>query len=52
MIRGKKVALRAVEKEDLPYLMEWRNRPEYRQYFREYRELNLSTRRSGLIGRG
>ena len=41
MIRGKKVALRAVEKEDLPYLMEWRNRPEYRQCFREYRELNL-----------
>ncbi|MDO5602257.1 MAG: GNAT family protein [Oscillospiraceae bacterium] len=41
MICGEKTALRAVEKEDLPYLMEWRNRPEYRQYFREYRELNL-----------
>ena len=41
MISGKKVALRAVQKEDLPFLMEWRNRPEYRQYFREYRELNL-----------
>ena len=41
MISGKKVALRAVQKEDLPFLMEWRNRPEYRQYFREYRELNI-----------
>ena len=40
MIKGKKVALRAIEKEDLPLLMEWRNNPEYRQYFREYRELN------------
>ena len=40
VIKGKKVALRAIEKEDLPLLMEWRNNPEYRQYFREYRELN------------
>lgn len=41
MICKEKVALRAVCREDLPYLMEWRNRPEYRQYFREYRELNM-----------
>lgn len=41
MITGKKVSLRAVAREDLPLLMEWRNRPHYRQYFREYRELTL-----------
>lgn len=41
MIFGKRAALRAVQREDLPQLMAWRNRPELRKYFREYRELNL-----------
>ena len=41
MIQGEKVGLRAVEREDLPLLMTWRNNPQYRQYFREYRELNI-----------
>lgn len=41
MIYGERVALRAVQKDDLPQLMNWRNRPEFRKYFREYRELNL-----------
>lgn len=40
MIRGNKTALRAVEQRDLTQLMEWRNRPDFRKYFREYRELN------------
>lgn len=40
MIKGQVVGLRAIEKEDLPQLLEWRNQPEFRQYFREYRELN------------
>ena len=40
MLKGKKVGLRAIEREDLPLLMEWRNQPEYRRYFREYRELS------------
>lgn len=40
MLKGEKVGLRAIEKEDLPLLMEWRNQPEYRRYFREYRELS------------
>ncbi|MDR0871373.1 MAG: GNAT family N-acetyltransferase [Planctomycetaceae bacterium] len=40
MLKGKYTALRAVEKDDLPQLMEWRNRPEYRRFFREYLELN------------
>jgi RimJ/RimL family protein N-acetyltransferase len=40
MLKGGTVGLRAIERSDLPELMEWRNRPEYRRYFREYRELN------------
>ncbi len=41
MLKGEIVGLRAIEKEDLPQLLEWRNRPEYRRYFREYRELGM-----------
>lgn len=40
MLTGKIVGLRAIEKLDLPLLMEWRNKPEFRVFFREYRELN------------
>jgi RimJ/RimL family protein N-acetyltransferase len=40
MLSGKIVGLRAIEKSDLPILQNWRNRPELRQYFREYKELN------------
>lgn len=39
MIKGSLVGLRSIERTDLPQLLEWRNRPEYRRYFREYREL-------------
>ena len=39
MIKGKLVALRSIEPGDLDQLMEWRNEPSFRQYFREYREL-------------
>lgn len=39
MLRGKYTGLRAVERKDLARLLEWRNMPEYRMYFREYREL-------------
>jgi len=41
MIIGKKVILRAISKEDLPQLMKWRNRSDFRKHFREYRELNI-----------
>lgn len=41
MISGKYVGLRAIEKEDLTLMLHWRNRPQFRQYFREYRELNF-----------
>ncbi|OAT80982.1 acetyltransferase [Bacillus sp. MKU004] len=40
MLTGEVVGLRAVEKSDLPQLMAWRNKPENRVFFREYRELN------------
>lgn len=40
MISGKFVGLRALEKEDLPQLMSWRNDPELRKYFRETSEIN------------
>lgn len=40
MIKGNVVGLRAIEKKDLPQLLSWRNQPEFRRYFREYRELN------------
>lgn len=41
MISGELVGLRAIEPDDLPLLLEWRNNPENRQYFREWRELNF-----------
>ncbi|MEG0091664.1 MAG: GNAT family protein [Oscillospiraceae bacterium] len=46
MIVGKKVSLRAVCREDLPLLMEWRNREDFRQYFREYQELNIENQQA------
>lgn len=42
MIKGKKVGLRAVEKEDLKYLRDWRNISSFRSNFREIRELSLT----------
>jgi len=40
MLRGKHVGLRALEQKDLPQLMEWRNNPEMRKFFRETDEIN------------
>ncbi|MBK5262642.1 MAG: GNAT family N-acetyltransferase [Peptostreptococcaceae bacterium] len=42
MLQGKKVKLVAIEEKDLQQLMEWRNLPESKKYFREYREINFS----------
>lgn len=42
MIIGDLTGLRAVEKEDLSILRDWRNIPEFRRNFREVRELNMS----------
>lgn len=41
MIKGKIVGLRALEKEDLTLLRDWRNINSFRRNFREYRELNM-----------
>ncbi len=45
MLRGNKVGLRAIESTDLSILLEWRNQPEFRKYFREYRELNMESQK-------
>lgn len=42
MIKGKLTGLRAVEREDLSLLRDWRNIPEFRKNFREVRELNMA----------
>ena len=41
MITGELTGLRAVEKEDLAVLRDWRNYPEFRRNFREIRELSM-----------
>jgi len=41
MIKGELVGLRAVEREDLRVMRDWRNLSEFRKNFREYRELNM-----------
>lgn len=40
MLKSEKVYLKAIESEDLNQLREWRNLPEFRKHFREYREIN------------
>lgn len=41
MIKGEKIGLRAIEQEDLVQLRNWRNKPDLRLNFREYRELSM-----------
>ncbi len=43
MLKGRYIGLRAIERSDLAQLLEWRNQPEFRKYFREYRELNADS---------
>jgi RimJ/RimL family protein N-acetyltransferase len=42
MIKGKLVGLRAIEKEDLSLLRDWRNIELFRKNFREHRELSMA----------
>ena len=42
MISGKHIGLRAIEQGDLEPLRHWRNKPYFRRYFREYREISAS----------
>lgn len=41
MLSGQHVGLRAIEEADLEQLLAWRNIPEFRQYYRESRELSM-----------
>jgi len=45
MLKGKFVALRAIEEEDLPQLVAWRNNPAMRKYFREIYEINRANQK-------
>lgn len=45
MIKGKYVYLRAIEESDLSQLMNWRNNPELRKFFRETDEINMQNQR-------
>ena len=42
MIKGEHIGLRAVEKQDLELLRNWRNNTDFRRNFREVRELSLT----------
>ena len=45
MLVGQFVGLRAIEERDLEPLRSWRNKPEYRRYFRETREIGLASQK-------
>jgi len=45
MLIGCHVGLRAIELDDLYQLLEWRNKPSFRRFFREYRELSKEQQR-------
>ena len=40
MKQGQLVILTAIEREDLPFFKEWRNKEEFKKFFREHRELS------------
>ncbi|MFN2292638.1 MAG: GNAT family N-acetyltransferase [Anaerolineae bacterium] len=42
MIRGKRIVLRAIERQDLPNYVEWFNDPVVLEYFGRYRPLSLA----------
>lgn len=46
MLNGNYIGLRAVERDDLDTLLKWRNKPEFRRFFREYRELNIDNQKN------
>ena len=45
MLLGTAVGLRAIEEKDLEQLLLWRNQPEMRRFFREYRELGMANQK-------
>ena len=51
MIRGKKIYLSSVEESSIEQLRQWRNMPELRQYFREYREISSTKQKKWFLDR-
>ena len=51
MIYGDTVYLRALEFTDLAQLLTWRNKPEFRRYFRETRELNWEQQKAWFFSK-
>ena len=49
MLEGKKVSLKAVERKDLPKLLEWRNKKNFKKFFREYRILNINQQKKWFL---
>ena len=45
MIEGEKIILDRVEEKHLPQLLEWRNDPENRKFYREYRVLTIEDKK-------
>lgn len=43
VLTGRSTRLRAIAREDLPQLLAWRNDPDLRRHFREYRELTTES---------
>lgn len=48
MIEGKFIRLRAIEKEDLKRLRDWRNESEIKKFMREHRELSMQNQMQWL----
>ena len=46
MLKDDLIGLRAIEQNDLEQLLSWRNRPEFRRHFREYRELSFEQQKN------
>lgn len=51
MISGNKVFLTAISKDSIQQLMAWRNDPQLRKYFREYREISDAMQEAWYKGR-
>ena len=45
MIEGEKIILDHVEEKHLPQLLEWRNDPSNRKFYREYRVLTIEDKK-------
>jgi RimJ/RimL family protein N-acetyltransferase len=46
MLIGEHIGLRAIERDDLRQLMDWRNRPDFRRHFREHREIGMESQQA------